>query len=276
MGDFETSAPSSPAFDASASPWRSPLRVRTFDLFVVLVERRLRLFAKRSLLGLVWPTASPFVLLALYTFVFHKVFAVPIPRYPEFLLAGLLPWSLVSQGIPVAVTSISSEPELVRRSWFRHEVLPLSAVAALFINFLGGLTAFIVYLGIRGELAVGLLPVLVVPIVSLVLLVSGLGVAVSLVDVYNRDLRWMIGNLLMIWFFLVPIVYSHEMTPGPARILRSIDPMNMIVGQFRDILYWGHVSQPAHMAVTLVFCALLCFGSVTVFRSLTKDLAKDV
>jgi ABC-type polysaccharide/polyol phosphate export permease len=142
--------------------------------------------------------------------------------------------------------------------------------------FLVSLTGFVVYLAFQGQVVYSVLPALALPIVALFLLISSISMVLSLIDVYNRDLRMVLGNILTVWFFLVPIVYRPGMTPGPLRFLRSIDPMNMIVGQFRDILHFGQLSRPIHAALMLVVCSGLFVVCRTGFRRLSRDLAKDI
>ncbi len=258
------------------TPTRVAPAVSSRELFGALVERELRLRAKKSWFGVGWPVLAPFFLLALYTFVFRSVLRVPIDDYPLFLLSGLLPWTFLSQSLGQAITSLSREPELIRRARFAYELLPTASVAVMGIYLLGNLAAFIVYLGATGRLSQALLPVLVVPLSALVLFTAAVAIVLALVDVYNRDLREVLGNLLVIWFFLVPIVYRQDMVTGRLGVLRSVDPMNLIVGQFRDILYWGQVSRPGHLLLMLVLCAGSLVISLTVFRRFAPQIPKEV
>src|SRR4030081_1896412 len=120
-------------------------------LFVTLVERQLRLRAKRSLVSTMWPALAPVVLLMLYIFVFETVFHVPIRDYPVFLFSGLLPWTFVAQSLGQSVTCLSNDHELIRRAPFAHELLPMASVVSLAIYFLTTLTGFIIYLLLRGQ-----------------------------------------------------------------------------------------------------------------------------
>jgi len=246
------------------------------DLFVTLVERQLRLRAKRTWVGTVWPLVAPFLLLGLYVFVFHSVFKVPVPHYGIFLFAGLLPWTLLAQGLGASVMSISSEAELVRRAPFPYELLPIATVVSLALPFVVGLVGFVIYLETVGRLNLVLVPLLVVPVVAVVLFVMSLSMMLALVDVHNRALRSVLANLLTVWFFLVPVVYSPEMVSARLRTLRSVDPMNMIVGQFRDLLYYGHVSRPFHMGLMMIVCVAFFLVCLTVFRRFAVDLPRDV
>ena len=86
----------------------------------------------------------------------------------------------------------------------------------------------------------------------------------------------MLPNLLTIWFFLVPIVYRRAMAPDSVQFLQSVDPMNLIVGQMRSVLYFGNVDEPVKMAVMVVLTAVLFAGSLAFFRRFSADLPKDV
>jgi ABC-type polysaccharide/polyol phosphate export permease len=248
----------------------------SFEILRALVERSIRLRAKRSWLGAGWPAVAPILLLLLYVFVFKSVFHVGIPRYPQFLFTGLLPWTFLAQALPQAVMSISGEPELVRRSRFAYELLPISTVLVVGIYFVLTLLGLIGYLAVVGELVYSVLPAVILPVVALFFLVSSIAMLLALVDVYNRDLRMVLGNILSVWFFLVPIVYRPGMAPPAVRFLRSVDPMNMIVGQFRDILHFGQLSRPLHAVLMLAVCTGLLLVSRALFRAFGRDLPKDI
>lgn len=251
-------------------------RARPAEVLLTLVERQLRLRAKRAVFGVVWPLVAPLFLLGLYTLVFQRVFEVPVRRYPVFLYAGLLPWAFLAQSVGQAITSLSSEAELIRRVRFPYELLPAATVLATSCHFAVSLAGFVGYLALTGSLRWAVLPVLVLPVGALVLLVLSLAMVVALVDVYNRDLRQVLGNLLTVWFFLVPIVYRQEMAPGWLHWLRRADPMNLIVGQFRGVLVYGRVARPDHVVLMVVVCAVLFAVCLTVFRRLAPELPKDV
>ncbi|MGI8558380.1 MAG: ABC transporter permease [Solirubrobacteraceae bacterium] len=250
--------------------------VSSRELLWSLTERQLRLRAKRAWIGSVWPLLAPLFLLGLYVFVFQHVFKTPIPHYSLFLFAGLLPWSFLALCLGEAVTRLSAEPELIRRARFPYEFLPIASVLSLGMYFLTTLTGFVVYLGFAGYLNLMLVPVLVLPVASLLLLVISLALLLSLIDVYNRDLRAVLGNLLTLWFFLVPIVYRQAMAGRELSVLQSIDPMNITVGQFRDILLFGNISHPGHFALMLALSAAMFVLSLAIFRRFAHELPKNV
>jgi lipopolysaccharide transport system permease protein len=244
-------------------------------LFLTLIQRQLYLRAKRALMGTIWPIVAPGFLLVLYIFVFRRVLEIPIERYPVFLLCGLLPWSFLVQTLGKALLSLSTEQDIVRKARFPYEMLPMAAAISHALNMLAGLGIFVAALAIFGDLNYAVLPFIVVPVIAVTLLVMGLAILVGLTDVYNHDLRQVLNNLLTIWFFLVPIVYLPAMAPESVRTLQSVDPMGLVVAQFRAVLYEGSVDV-TQMAATLLLCTAIFLLSLAVFRRYSADLPKDV
>ena len=258
--------------------WRA-LRdlTRNRELLVTLVERQVRLRLKRSFMGVLWPLVAPLFLYALYRFVFGSIFRAPVADYGIYLFAGLLPWTFLLQTVHDALQSISFELDLVRRAPFPHHLLPLSRVAVMVVPFLVLLVLFVAYLATVSDrgLEATALPWLLLPLSSVVLLVAALSTLLALLDVFNRDLRYLLHNLFTVWFFLVPIVYHQRMVSDRVRDLTAIDPMRWIIEQFRDVLYRGQVDVLAS-TVTLLACGGLFVGALVLFARLSVDLAKEV
>ena len=251
-----------------------PIRHRA--LLHTLIGRQLRLRMKRSTFGLVWPLVAPLFLYGLYLFVFNGIFDVPVDRYPEYLLIGLLPWAFLVQTLSTSISSISFEPELIRRARFPYELLPVASLLTMSLYFLASLTALLGYLAVTGQLTYSLLPLLILPIASLYLFVGAVSLVLALIDVYNRDLRQVLANLLTVWFFLVPIVYRQQDLGSELRFLQSVDPANLIVGQFRRILYDGFIPHPEQLFELLAICLVTWLFALALFRRFAPRLPKEV
>jgi ABC-type polysaccharide/polyol phosphate export permease len=247
------------------------------DLFVLLVRRQLWLRRKRSALAQVYPVLSPFLLMVLYAFVFNRVFTVQgVERYADYLLAGLLPWAFLTVAVSRATGTVSSESSILRKAPMPAEFLPLSAAATYAIDFTATLGIFVAWLGVRGEVTWTALPGIVFPMAGVLILVMALVLVVSLIDVYTHDLRHILGNLLTVWFFLIPIVYRPNMAPEWVRHVRAVDPMQRIVAQMRTTLHQGRWGDPLDIVVMLGFCLFLFGAALALFRHHATDLPKEV
>jgi ABC-type polysaccharide/polyol phosphate export permease len=246
------------------------------ELLAVLVERQLRLRAKRSFFGVAWPLIAPLLLLVLYTFVFGRVFDLPLDDYPVFLFAGLLPWTFLVQSVHDGLQSISFEPDLVRRAPFPYAFLPLARVVVMGIPFLALLVAFSVYSLVTDRLQPEQIPLLLIPVVSVTAIVATLTMLTALVDVFNRDIRYVLNNVITVWFFLAPIVYTKRMTEEHLKWLQWIDPMAWVIKQFQDLLYWGEPFSLASAIFVPVAALGLFAAGLVIFQRATVGLAKFI
>ena len=245
-------------------------------MLYALVERQFLLRRKRSVLGIVWPVCGPIMLAGLYTFVFNTVFTVPVQHYQIYLFAGLLPWTVLLLSITSSLSSISSEAALVRRAPFPYQLLPISTVFVNILPFGVLLVAFVVYDAITWHINLVLLPTLLLPTCALILFTSSLAMVLAAFDVYNHTMRYLLGNLLTVWFFLVPIVYRPEQAGSISTVLRSVDPMNMIIGQFRDVLYFGHLSRPGHTVLMVIVCGMSFVIANLIFQRIAPEIPKEL
>src|SRR4029453_18090997 len=144
-----------------------------------MVVRDIRSRYAGSSLGLVWAFAHPILWMLLYTGVFSLVLRVPVePGYasfPEFLMAGLLPWMAIQEGLARSGAVPVDNASMVKKTVFPLETLVLSIVMAAVVNEVIAFVVFGTYVGLVGHLRVGWL-LLILPALALqILLTFGLG-----------------------------------------------------------------------------------------------------
>src|SRR5512146_3213608 len=109
-----------------------------FFLRQEMVVRDTRRRYAGSSLGLLWAFALPVLWMMLYTVVFSVILRVPIEggfaSFPEFLLAGLLPWMAVQEGISRSASALTDNAAIVKKTVFPVETLVVSVVVAALIN----------------------------------------------------------------------------------------------------------------------------------------------
>jgi ABC-type polysaccharide/polyol phosphate export permease len=182
----------------------------------------------------------------------------------------------LQQTLPKAMASISAEADLVRKAPFEYELLPLSMVVSQVYNILITIGAFILYLSIFSQINLAILPFLVFPLFAIFMLVSGLSMLLALVDVYNHDMRWVLGNVLTMWFLLIPILYRPNMVPAAIEAVQSWEPVGLVVGQFRAVLYRGEIDEPFKLVLMVILSIAVFLVSLSIFRRFSTQLPKDV
>jgi len=235
-----------------------------------------------SALGLVWAFVNPLVGLALWTFLFTTVIRLRhggmggAAGYAIMLWVGMIPWIAFSEAIGAAMGCIRNHANLIKRTLFPIEVLPVAAVLAGFVHSLFALVI--------------LLPILLfvfhsvpwtivyLPIVILYQLAFTIAVAylVSVATTLVRDAVQIVTNLLTTLMYLTPIIYPHEAIPEPYRTVMLANPIAVIVISYRRMLLEGlPPSWKLLGAHTLVVLVLLWLARRT-FQSQRSSFAEII
>jgi len=214
--------------------------MRHRSLVGALLIRQLKVRYRGSILGFVWTFLNPLLLMAVYALVFRFYMRIAVPDYAVFLLAGLLPWTWFSSSLTEGTNAIVGGSSLVTKSLFPTEILPTVTVLANMVNFLFSLPLLLgvgLFYGIMPDpLAwLGLVPVLVLQL----LFTTGLVLALSALNVHYRDVQHVITNLLLLWFFLTPIVYPATQVPAEVRPLLWGNPLALFTETYHRILLFG-------------------------------------
>jgi lipopolysaccharide transport system permease protein len=260
------------------------------ELFANLTLRELRGKYKRSVLGWGWSMLNPIAQMGVYSLVFGYFLKVPPPVgdpsglhvFAFFLLCGLLPWNFLANGLTTGMGSLLANANLVKKVWFPRQLLVGAVVASWGVGFVIELAVFSVVLIIAGNMVIPwLVPALAVFAIQIAF-VLGLALAFSVWSVYLRDLEYLVGIGLQMWFYATPIVYTIDYVEDALEnhdtllFLYTLNPMTRFVEAYRDILY--HLRFPAATTIAyLVLCAAvaLVVGWVSFVR-LEGRLAEEL
>lgn len=228
-----------------------------------LIERRtllyqlvIRDFQQRfigSAAGWLWGLIHPLVLLVSWTYVFQVCLQMRLPasevtqNYAVWMFCGYLPWLLFQETVSRSSTSLVEHANLITKTVFPAEVVPVSVFFSSLIGHLMGVVLMVVVIGIWiGHLSpmVVMLPVYM----ALVgLLAVGVGWVFASLQVYLRDTAQVLVVLMTFWFWMTPIMISEGQVPERFRFLLRLNPMAVVVGAYRDSLLsykppdWGRL-----------------------------------
>lgn len=221
------------------------------ELFANLTLRELRGKYKRSALGWGWSMVNPLAQMAIFTLVFGFFLRIPPPvgdpsgldAFAFFLLCGLLPWTFLSNGVTAGMGSLLANANLVKKVWFPRQILVGSTVASFGVSFLIELAVLSGALLIAGNMVLPwMLPVLGVALIQAAF-VLGIALALAVWNVYFRDLEYLVGIGLQLWFYLTPIVYPVSVVEKELRdhetllTLYRLNPMTRFAEIYRDLFY---------------------------------------
>ena len=239
---------------------RLPLS-KYYSLISAIAISDLRLRYKNSFLGFVWTFLQPLLFLGVLYVVFSAFIGNRIQYFPLYLLLGLIIWNMFSRGTQTSMSRFMSMSGLLSKIYFPREILPITASITTFIMMLFDLSAFVVFLIIFHFVPSSM--VVYFPFLLLLLFIQTLGVsfALSVGNIYFRDLEHLWGIALQAGFFLVPIFLTLQVYPLYIRNLLYYNPMaQMIDMSHKVVLYNTLPSLHDFTYLILVSFALLGVG----------------
>lgn len=236
--------------------------LRTYrELLWMWTLREIKIRYKQSLLGAAWAILQPLVLMIMFTLVFSYFVRVPTDGlpYPIFSYTAVLPWTFFATSISFAVPSLVTNMNLVTKIYFPREILPVAAVAAAFVDFL---VASIVFLGLmvvyQMPLQVTLLWVPVILAIQ-VMLTLGVVLAAATLNVWYRDIRFVVPLGVQLWMYASPVIYPVTLVPEQWRTLYMLNPMAGIIASYRRVILQG---QPPEVQALGLSAGVALFGMV--------------
>ena len=245
------------------------------------VVRDLRARYVGSFMGLFWSVIHPLVLLASYTFVFSVIFGVLPPpdsgtrSFALFLFCSILPWLFFSDTLQRSSTVILDNSNLVTKTLFPTEILPLTVLVAGLVNHLVGFAILlVVILATLGKVSA---VILLLPAYLLCLMLFTLGLAwlVSSLNVFIRDVSQILGVVLTFWFWFTPIFFTADRLPAKLRFLVRWNPLAHVVAGYRDCLLRRRLPDLQELALLALVSALV-FAAGGIFFRMTKREFVDV
>jgi ABC-2 type transport system permease protein len=220
--------------------------LRHRQLLANLTRREVTVRHKNSFLGFAWNLMNPLLYLVIFSLVFTFLLPSGVPRYALNLLAGLLVYDLFAGGVTAATNSVVGNSHLVQKIWFPREVLPVAAVAANLVPFASRLIILGVGLTIFRQSPEWSMLWLLIPAVVITLTMAvGLGLILSALNVFFRDVQHFLELALLALFWFTPIVYAFDFAGGELRArfgvgaerFLMLNPLVPLVTTFQRVLY---------------------------------------
>ena len=234
-------------------PSLSPSVRKSITLIYNFAERESKSRYKRSVLGWFWSFLNPLVTVGVYWFVFGAVYrAVPpetnngnAENFGLYLFTGLVIWTLFTGLVDGSMEWLSSVSDLRKKIYFPTETALLGGAASNLVQTTLEVVVLLVIMAAFSNISWTLvfLPVAMALALGFGL---GLGFIVSVLNARYRDIKYLVGILLNVAFFAVPIVYTPELLesekiPEIARLFVEWNPAALFIEISRDATYFLQV-----------------------------------
>ena len=253
-----------------------------YELLRTLIHRELRGRYRDSMLGSAWTLLQPLLMTGIYYFIFAFLFNTStIPNYALFVLVGIIIWNFFATVIPQGTGSLTGNSDIIRKVWFRRELIPMAVV-------------------IGASASTGILLILVIPLcvfanhdvlktfwiapiffVLLVTMAFGLSALFAVINVFFRDVAHLVGVVLLPLFFLTPVFYSFDALPVTppewvVLVMRYANPLTPYLETLRALLLEGQLPGWPLIAYCVVVGPTLAVAGVWFLRRFDERLAVNL
>ena len=245
------------------------------EVLITLIIRDLKVRYKQTVISVVWAILQPVFMMIIFTVLFNRFTNISSEGVPYFIfcLTALIQWTFFSNCMNMAITSLIDNETLITKIYFPRIVLPLSAICTMMVDFsIASLLYFLIvfYTGIKMTPLMLLgIPILVMQL----LLTCGLVFFVSALNVFYRDVKYIIPFLLQVGMFATPIVYSVDMISAERKFIYMLNPMAGIIDGYRKIFLLGTMPNYQYTIVAFFVSLVIFFIGYIYFKFVEKHFA---
>lgn len=254
----------------SAAQWRHAL-----ELLYLLVRKDLKVRYKSRFLGYLWALANPLAFAFVYWIAFKFIMRVEMENYSLYLICGIFPWVWMSTGIASGTRSFLANASLIKKASLPRAVLPLSSVMQETVHFVFALPVIIAFVVFAGDLPARASWLWQIPLLLAlqVAFVYPFALALSVANVYVRDIEYLVGIGFSLLFFATPMVYPVSMVPERYRYLFEMNPLHALMQSWRSVLLHGSL-EPIYLAFTASIAVVMGFIAWATYRKLSPRIGE--
>jgi lipopolysaccharide transport system permease protein len=221
-------------------------------------------------LGTFWAIAQPLLLIGVFVYVFTYLFKsrLGIERESDFsfiiwLVSGYGPWLAINEGLTSGATSVVTQVGIVKNMAFKTELLPIAATTLGLMPLLVSMAVLLGLIFMDGRAPDATWAIMPVILLFQMLFVAGLGLMLGALNVFVRDVTFVLPSLLTMLLFLSPVFYPITIFPETMREIVQWNPIHVIANGYRLPIVEGKlppVEQLIYLAVLSIVTFMLGLG----------------
>lgn len=248
------------------------------ELLGNLIKREIAQRYKQSILGYAWIILNPLFQLVVMSFVFSLILRVKSFDVPFiiFLSVALLPWNFFANSLVSSTNSLVDNRSLITKIYFPREILVIASIVAKLVDFGFSLIILVLFFIIfKIPVTIYFVWFIVILLIQIIFTL-GFSLIVSALNLFYRDIQYLLSMILMLWMYLTPIMYPVEMIPERFRFIFKLNPMAVIVNAYRQVLLGGSGPNLGSLSLALFLSIFTFLFGFYIFKKLEGKFADYV
>ena len=225
-----------------------------------LVSRDFKTKYKRSVLGVFWSFLNPLLTMSVQYVVFSNLFRFDVPHYQAYLIIGIVFFNFFSEATNMALTSVIGNATLITKVYVPKYIYPLTRVLSSLVNLLISLIPLLLVTVISGIVPTKAYLLVPFALLCLTLFSLGIGLLLTALMVFFRDVQFLWGVLSMIWMYLTPIFYPSSILPEKVAWVLDVNPLYYYITFARTCFMEGISPEP----MVYVKCFVMAMGALLI------------
>lgn len=239
------------------------------DLFLLeeIVKKNFSSKYKDSVLGVIWTILSPLLMMALFTILFSTIFGRSIDNYAVYFLCGWCLFQFFISSISVSMDSLKGNKSILQRTPAPKYIFVLGGILSEFLNYLIMLILLVIIMFItHTPFHFPIIFCSIIPIISVFIMIVGLGLMLSIACVYYTDIRHLWSVISMMLLYACAIFYPMEIVPEPFRGYLLLNPLYWVIYHFRCFVYQGITPNGISLINSLLLSLIILVCGIIVFK----------
>lgn len=255
------------------------------NLLLELTMKNVKLKYRNSWLGIFWSFLQPLLNMAVLSVVFSGIFGRSdkyVICYPVFLFTGRLLFDFFTSSTKQAMTSFRRNSAIIKKVYVPKYMYPLSSIFSNFVTFAITMLCLIcvwIFFKVTGisnghELYITWYALLFfVPMIILLVFSTGVGLILSVLSVYFRDIEYIWDVVTRLLFYMVPIIYPlQKITTDWIVVVIKINPLYSMIEIFRQCVLYGYMMSGKLLLYSTVISVFTLLVGILIFNKASDKL----
>ena len=205
-------------------------------VFTELVKRDFKQKYKRTVLGMVWSILSPLLMLGVMATIFTQLLGRDTPHYTIYLFSGLIVFNYFTESTNEGMNALMNNAKIFTKINVPKYLFLFSKNVSALINFSIILLIYFTFVWFDDIAFSCKFLTLVYPIVCLIFINLGMGLILSALFIFFRDIQYLYRLFTQIVMYGSAIFYSIDSLPQNIQSVFYCNPIFVVICYFRSVV----------------------------------------